>query len=244
MKRTPYDIISADSHMVVEPHLSTSIGLKRRAPSYDTLEDARKALWPPTFCKLLDVLLSHPRWRRKHQLLSAAIHYTAACATDDRRWWGPRCTPDSLFLWTFLEAMKSKNPDESPIDVHARALRKTRQDPDRPWWSRLFAAIESAMLDSRRAVINACLGLREPDDEPIIVRESDLIDLAFPTTVANRPDTPLTNNGTLTVGVIRQTMHKQWRNAMRAKRRRESNSSPLSPVGNTVRRRAQPGRAI
>ncbi|KAG7293526.1 hypothetical protein NEMBOFW57_003578 [Staphylotrichum longicolle] len=189
----PPNIISRDHNMVFEYEPLTYVKLEREVPALNTLDQARRALWSKTFCTALGDVLSHPSWEGEPRLLRAAIQYAVICATDDRRLWDPDCVSDSVFFNMFVQETRKNRTGRKLSDIHVEVLSlvKQRQDTEmRPWWSRLFHALEAEARDNCQDTRDAGLSVLPPDTKPYIVRTSDLHRLASAIQTADRLHNP------------------------------------------------------
>ncbi|KAH6838672.1 hypothetical protein B0I37DRAFT_242701 [Chaetomium sp. MPI-CAGE-AT-0009] len=128
----------------------------------------RHPIWPPTFCKALRVLVTHPFFDRCHGLLVVAVQYAVKLRTNDRRKWTLENPINSPFLDDLARAFANPHPDRSAQEIHGE-VNQTRRGNHTPLVSAVLQEIEKAVGESNAAF----QGSTDPFD-PYLVTVADL----------------------------------------------------------------------
>lgn len=93
----------------------------------------------------------------------------------------------------FVQETRKNTTGRKLSDIHVEVLSLVQQRQDteiRPWWSRLFHALEAEARDNCQDTRDAGLSVLPPDTKPYIVRTSDLHRLASAIETADRLHSP------------------------------------------------------
>ncbi|KAL1837835.1 hypothetical protein VTJ49DRAFT_3363 [Mycothermus thermophilus] len=184
LRALPIDIIDFRKNMVADCSSSSQFHQRRQVPQL-TLDNIELVLWSSEFSFELMKVIDHNAWEGRASLLRFAIQYVVTCATDDRRPWAldaEFCDPFNPFLWRLAKRMRENTTDVPAEDIHAAVWQEVSESLGyftRPWWSRLFLAIEELTRDERelkRIFRSSLLRSQGPETVwmPYVVRKDDL----------------------------------------------------------------------